>query len=225
MELKENERLDDLQLNGLYIIQNPNEYCFTSDAVLLANAVKMKKGQKVCDLGTGSGIIPILITAKNEGTTAVGIELQAYQVDMATRSVKCNGLEDKVRIIEGDIKEGRKLLGSGVFDVVVSNPPYWVVGTGDMKEYSGIASARFEVTITLEEIIKTASEIVKFGGKVYIINKADRLAEMICLMNKYKIEPKKITNIFRKENSPADTVIVEGVLGGKTGVKVYYQKA
>ncbi len=221
MELKENERLDDLQLNGLYIIQNPNEYCFTSDAVLLANAVKMKKGQKVCDLGTGSGIIPILITAKNSGTTAVGVELQEYQVDMATRSVLHNGMQDRVQIIHGDIRDGRKLLGSGVFDVVVSNPPYGILGTGDMKESSGIARSRYEITVNLEQIIRTASEIVKFGGKVYIINKAERLAEMICLMNKYRIEPKKITNVYRKENFPADTVIVEGVLGGKSGVKIY----
>lgn len=221
MELKENERLDDLQYNGLFIIQNAKEYCFTSDAVILANAVKMKKGQKVCDLGTGSGIIPILITAKNEGTTAVGIELQTCQVDMATRSIAYNNMQDKVQVIHGDIKNARKIFGSGVFDAVVSNPPYWEVGTGDMKVSSGIASSRFEVTITLEEIIKSASEIVKFGGKVYVINKAERLAEMICLMNKYKIEPKKITTVFRKDNAPADTVIVEGALGGKKGVKVY----
>lgn len=224
MELKANERLDDLQLNNLFIIQNPNEYCFTSDAVLLANAVKMRKGQKVCDLGTGSGIIPILITAKNEGTTAVGVELQEYQVDMATRSVEYNKMQNQVKIIHGDIRDGRKLLGSGVFDVVVSNPPYGIIGTGDMKVGDGIARSRYEITVNLEQIIRTASEIVKFGGKVYIINKAERLAEMICLMSKYKIEPKKITNIYRKDGFPADTVIVEGVLGGKIGVKVYSVK-
>lgn len=224
MELKNGERLDDLQLNGLYIIQNPNEYCFTSDAVLLANEVKVRKGAKVCDLGTGSGIIPILLAAKTELSSVTGVELQEYQVDMATRSVEYNHLEDRVNIVHGDIREGRKLLGSGVFDVVVSNPPYGILGTGDMKISEGVARSRYEITVTLEEIIKTAHEIVKFGGKVYIINKAERLAEMICLMSKYNLEPKKITNIYRKDG-PADTVIVEGLLGGKKGVKVYSIKA
>lgn len=224
MELKQGERLDDLQLNDLYIIQNPNEYCFTSDAVLLANEVKVRKGAKVCDLGTGSGIIPILLAAKTELGEVTGVELQDYQVDMATRSVAYNHLEDRVKILHGDIREGKKLLGSGVYDVVVSNPPYGILGTGDMKVSEGVARSRYEITVTLEEIIKTAREIVKFGGKVYIINKAERLAEMICLMSKYRIEPKKITNIYRKEGA-ADTVIVEGIAGGKKGVKVYSIKA
>ncbi len=224
MELKQGERLDDLQLNNLFIIQNPDEYCFTSDAVLLANSVKVRKGAKVCDLGTGSGIIPILLAAKTELSEVVGVELQEYQVDMATRSVEYNGLEDRVKILHGDIREGRKLLGSGVFDVVVSNPPYGVLGTGDRKTKEGVARSRYEITVTLEEVIKTAHEIVKFGGKVYIINKAERLAEMIYLMSLYKIEPKKITNIYRKGDT-ADTVIVEGISGGKKGVKVYGIKA
>ncbi len=220
MELKKDERLDDLQLNNLFIIQNPNEYCFTSDAVILANHVKVRKGERVCDLGTGSGIIPILLSAKTELSEVVGLELQEYQVDMATRSVEYNGLTERVKIVHGDIKEGKKIFGTGTFDVVVSNPPYGISGSGDMKKGEGIARSRYEITVTLEEVIKTASELVKFGGKVYIINKAERLGEMIYLMTSYKLEPKSVINVFRKGNI-ADTVIVEGVLGGKKGLKVY----
>ena len=220
MELRENERLDDLQFNNMYIIQDPDGYCFTSDAVLLANNATVKKGDKVCDLGTGSGIIPILITAKNDIHSAVGLELIDRQVDMATRSVELNGLSDKIKIVHGDIKEGDKLFGCGVFDLVVSNPPYGKLGTGDIKEDEWKARSRYEITITLEEVIQTASKIVKYGGRVCIINKSDRMAETVCLMAKYGVEPKKIINIFRKGNL-ADTVIVEGVRGGKMGVKVY----
>lgn len=224
MILKDNERLDDLQFNNMYIIQDPEGYCFTSDAVLLANHVTVKKGDKVCDLGTGSGIIPILMAAKTELSHAVGLELIDRQVDMATRSVEYNGLQDRVEIVHGDIKEADKIFGSGVFDLVVSNPPYGIVGTGDMKKDSWIARSRYEITVTLEEVIRTASKIVRYGGRVAIINKAERLAEMTCLMTKYGIEPKKLINIFRKGDM-ADTVIVEGSRGGKKGMKVYGIKA
>lgn len=224
MILKENERLDDLQFNNMYIIQDPDGYCFTSDAVILANHVTVKKGDKVCDLGTGSGIIPILMTAKTELSRAVGLELIARQVDMATRSVEYNGLQNRVEIVHGDIKEADKIFGSGVFDLVVSNPPYGIVGTGEMKKDSWIARSRYEITVTLEEVVRSASKIVRYGGRVAIINKAERLSEMTCLMVKYGIEPKKLINIFRKDDL-ADTVIVEGVRGGKKGMKVYGIKA
>lgn len=224
MILRENERLDDLQYNNMYIIQDPNGYCFTSDAVLLANNVTVKKGDKVCDLGTGSGIIPILMTAKTELSQAVGLELIERQVDMATRSVEYNKLQDRLKIVHGDIKEADKIFGVGVFDLVVSNPPYGIVGTGEMKQDSWIAQSRYEITVTLEEVIRSASKIVRYGGRVAIINKAERLSEMTCLMVKYGIEPKKLINVFRKGDM-ADTVIVEGVRGGKKGIKVYGIKA
>ena len=224
MILKDNERLDDLQYNGMFIIQDPDGYCFTSDAVLLANLVTVKKGDRVCDLGTGSGIIPILMTAKTELKKATGLELIDRQVDMATRSVEYNKLSDRVEIVHGDIKEADKIFGSGVFDLVVSNPPYGKLGSGEMKQDSWIASSRYEITVNLEEVIRSASKIVRYGGRVAIINKADRLSEMTCLMTKYGIEPKKLINIFRKGNL-ADTVIVEGVRGGKKGMKVYGIKA
>lgn len=220
MELKENERLDDLQLNNMYIIQDPNGYCFTSDAVLLANNTHIKKGERVCDLGTGSGIIPILLAVKTELNEVVGLELIERQVDMATRSVELNGLTDKVKIVHGDIKEGDKIFGCGSFDVVTSNPPYGKLGRGAIKEDEWKARSMYEVTITLEEVIKTASKLVKYGGRVNIIIKADRLSETLCLMTKYGVEPKKVINVFRKGNL-ADTVIVEGLRGGKQGMKVY----
>ncbi|MBQ2714067.1 MAG: methyltransferase [Clostridia bacterium] len=224
MEIRDNERLDDLQFNNMYIIQDPNGYCFTSDAVLLANNATVKKGDKVCDLGTGSGIIPILITAKNPISSAVGLELIDRQVDMATRSVALNKLEDKIKIVHGDIKEADKIFGCGVFDLVVSNPPYGKLGTGSIQEDEWVARSRYEITVNLSEVIHSASRIVKFGGRVCIINRADRLAETVCLMHENGIETKKIINVFRKGDI-ADTVIVEGTKGGRPGVKVYKIKA
>ena len=224
MKLRENERLDDLQLNNMYIIQDPNGYCFTSDAVLLANNVTVKRGESVCDLGTGSGIIPILLAAKTEASEIIGLELIDRQVDMATRSVEMNNLSGRVKIVHGDIKEGDKIFGCGCFDVIVSNPPYGKLGTGAMKEDEWKARSMYEITVNLEEVIKTASKLVRYGGRVSIINKADRLSEMTCLMTKYGLEPKKLINVFRKGDQ-ADTVILEGSRGGKPGMKVYGIKA
>jgi len=220
MELRENERLDDLELNGLKIIQNPDKYCFSSDAVLLANLVDVKNGDTVCDLGTGSGIIAILLAAKTGAKRIDGLELQPDMADMARRSAEYNNLGKRVKIIEGDICKAKEYLERESYDIVVSNPPYKRADSGEKNEDIGVAMCRHEITVTLNEIVRTGSQLLRFGGKLNVIVKTERLAETVCLMKEHKIETKRIYLIKPKAEKQPDTVIVTGVKGGKSGVIV-----
>lgn len=219
MILNNGERLDDLEYKGLKIIQREGLYHFTSDSVLLANIVKVRNGDRVLDMGTGSGIIAILIAAKNQ-VTVTGIDIQNVMVDMAMRSVEMNNLQHKVKILKQDIKSAPKELGYDSYDVVVSNPPYSKLNSGDMNAQDNISISRHEVMINLEQLIESAAKLVKFGGKFFLIHKAERLAEIIELMCRYNLTPKKLINILPKSNKAVDTVIVEGKKGAKHGMKI-----
>ena len=223
MELKEKERLDDLQYKGLKIIQHPDKYCFTSDAVVLANLVKVDAGDKVIDLGAGSGIIAILIAAKTKAKHVTGLELQPDMADMAERSVTYNNLSNKVKIVNGDIKDSVKLFGPEQFDIAVSNPPYARAGSGEQNKTSGIAISCHEVAITQKEIITAAGKLLKFGGALYIINKCDRMAEIIYDMKAAGLEAKEsyIVSGQRAVAVEPDTVVIVGKKGGKPGMKIY----
>ncbi|MDR3263924.1 MAG: methyltransferase [Clostridiales bacterium] len=216
--LKENERLDSLEYKNLGIIQSNALYRFTSDAVLLANSVKAGKKDRVCDLGTGSGIIAILIAAKR-GAHVTGVEIQPELADMARRSVAYNGMSDVVDIKNCRIQDAADTVGTG-FDAVVVNPPY-----GKKADAIGIvnaseALARTEQAVTLGEIAAAANKLLRFGGRFYIIVKTVRLAEIINLFSACKIEPKELTLIMPCIDKPPDTAIVAGVRGGKVGLKV-----
>lgn len=211
--LLDNERLDDLQYNGLQIIQNPDYYCFTSDAVLLANYAKYKG--RVCELGCGSGVISILAAAKNV-ITVKALEIQSCMADMARRSVLLNGMADRIEIVEGDIKNARSILGPEGFDTVLCNPPYMKERGGERNENPVSAIARHEVLIDLDGVCKSAAELLKYGGSFYMVHRADRLAEIICRLVAHGLEPKKITFYFAKRN--VDRIIIKSVKGGKPGV-------
>lgn len=215
--LRENERLDDLEYKGLKIIQNPDGYCFTSDSVLVANLAKVAKGDKVVDLGTGSGIIAILIAKKFQPSHVFGIEIQSRLADMAKRSVEYNNLVDIVSIIEKPMQGIAKEIGTG-FDVVVSNPPY--EKAVDKDNPGEIDICRTEIAVKCEEVIECASKLLRFGGQFYMINKARRLVDVICYMRKYSIEPKKIYFIQPKGTKDIDTFIVEGKKGGKPSLDI-----
>lgn len=221
MMLKAEERLDDLQVNGLKIIQNPKKYCFTSDAVLLANTVKAGAKHKVCDLCAGSGIIGILIASKQKAKEVVCIELQADMAEMAERSVKLNNLDDKVSVLNVSAQDAYKTLGLECFDIVVSNPPYGKVGVGETVKDEGKAICRNELKLTLAELVCAAARLTKFGGKFYMIHRADRLAEIIYELKEVSLEPKNITLIYPKSDKLPDTVIFECIKGGKAGVKLH----
>lgn len=217
--LKETERIDDLQLKGLKLIQDKNGFCFGVDAVLLANFAKVKKGANVADLGTGTGIIPILIAGKSEAKNIVGVEIQEDVYEMATRSVKLNSLEDRVKIINTDIKTVDKELEINNYHVVTSNPPY-MHADGIKNPNDKKAISRHEVKCNLEDVIKAASRLVMPRGKFFMIHRPTRLVDIITLGRKYRLEPKVIRFVHPKPKKAPNLVLVEFVKDGKPELKI-----
>lgn len=218
--LKENERLDDLEYDGLKIIQNPSLYCFTSDAVILANTVKASSRDIVCDLGTGSGIIATIIATKTSAKRVFGVEIQTEMAEMAARSVEYNGLSDKIEILNMPMQEAYKHIGKESCSVVVCNPPYQKAGAGEKQPDEKLAICRHEVKVTLEEIVESARNLLKYAGKFYIIHQAKRMAELIFLLEKNDLRVKKINMIQPKSTKNIDTVIVEATKFGKIGMVI-----
>jgi tRNA1Val (adenine37-N6)-methyltransferase len=212
--LKENEKIDDLQRCGLKIIQNPGKFCFGMDAVLLSGFMKVKRNEPAIDLGTGTGIIPILLTAKTEGISFTGLEIQKDMADMARRSVEMNGLLDKVKIVNGDIKEADKLFGKAAFGVVSCNPPYMAKGKGKANPEDAFSIARHEVLVTLEDVVRQASLLLRPLGRFYMVHRPLRLAEIFEMLNKYSLEPKRMKMVHPFIDSPANMVLIEAVKGG-----------
>lgn len=216
--IKETERLEDLQFNNLFIIQDTKGYRFTSDAVALANFVKVKSGGKLIDLCSGSGVIGILASAKNKVSKTVLVEIQECLSDMSRRSVEYNKLEN-IEVVNAPLQNISKTVGVGVYDTVVCNPPYKKSGTAKLlNENESIAIARHELTVTLEEIIKEASVLLKFGGEFYIINKEERLVDMMVLLRKYNLEPKVLKLL--PSTKGANVVMLKAKKGGKSGIEI-----
>jgi len=213
--MKENERLDDLQFNNLFIIQNKDEYLFTSDAVALANFVHVSNYGRVVDLCSGSGVIGILVNAKNKVKDVTLVEIQESLADMSQRSIQYNKLNNFI-VINKPLQNIHKEIGSNAFDVVVCNPPY-----GELKNKvnlkENIAIARHELKVTLEEIVCEASKLLKFGGDFYIVHQEDRLTDLIILFRKYNIEPKELKII---KNQKGNIIMIKGKKGGKGGLKI-----
>lgn len=212
--LKDGERIDDLQLKGLKVIQNPEWFCFGIDAVLLSDFSRVKRKDRVADLGTGTGIIPVLLHGKYEPREVVGVEIQEEVAEMAERTVKLNGLEDIIKIYRGDIKDCFKDIGADSFDVVTSNPPYKKGDTGILNPGDKKAISRHEVLISLEEIIYTASKLLKVGGRFYMIHRPERLKDIILGLDRNKFTPKKIRFIHPTVDKRPTMIMVEAVKGG-----------
>lgn len=220
IELKEYERIDDLHRNGYLLIQNTKMFCFGIDAVLLCGFAQVKKGENVIDLGTGTGVIPILLEAKTQGNHFTGIEIQSESVEMANRSVKLNGLEHKITIEQGDIKQAASIYGASVFDVVTSNPPYMNDG-GGLKNHSCCkAIARHELLCNLDDVIYNASKLLKTGGRFYMVHKPHRLADIIVTMRLHHLEPKRIRFVHSYEQKEPSLLLIEGSRNGKPMMKV-----
>ena len=220
VELKAGERIDELQRNGYQIIQNENGFCFGMDAVLLSGFAKVKRGENALDLGTGTGIIPILLEAKTEGRHFTGLEIQETSADMAQRSVCLNDLNEKVEIIRGDIKEATDLFGKASFDVVTSNPPYMTGQHGLVNPDMPKAVARHEILCTLEDVIGQASALLKENGRFYMVHRPFRLAEIMVTMSRYRLEPKRMKLVYPFVDKEPNMVLIEGLKGGRPRVTV-----
>ncbi len=217
--VKEYERVDDLQCRGLKLIQNPEGFCFGIDAVLLSNFCEIKKGWRVIDLGTGTGIIPILLSGKTDAKEILGVEIQQEVADMAIRSVKLNKIEDRVKIIHKDLKKILECTQAYSFDAVTSNPPYMNVGAGLINPESKKAISRHEVKCTLEDIIAISFKLLKDRGHFYMIHRPHRLVDIIYLCRKYKLEPKKIRFIHPNKNKKPNIFLIECVKYGNAELK------
>ena len=220
VELKERERVDDLQRNGYRIIQRTDGFCFGMDAVLLSGFAMVKKGERTLDLGTGTGIIPILLEAKTEGEHFSALEIQREVADMARRSVSLNGLEEKIQIVEGDIREASQIFGAASFDVVTSNPPYMNDAHGLKNPDLPKTIARHEVLCTLDDVAREASRVLKTGGRFYMVHRPHRLAEIITVLRGYKLEPKRMKMVHPFADRDANMVLIEAVKGGGVFLKM-----
>lgn len=214
------ERLDDLQIKGYKIIQSPGRFCFGMDAVLLSSYARVKKGERALDLGTGTGILPILLEAKNKGESYVGLEIQEASADMARRSICCNKLEHKIGIITGDIKEAAGIFGAASFEVVTVNPPYMIGEHGLKNENEALYIARHEVLCTLEDILRESAKVLKQKGRFYMVHRPFRLVEIFVRMCEYGIEPKRMRLVYPYADKEPNMVLIEGLRGGKPRLTV-----
>ena len=220
IKLKDGERLDELHRNGYQIIQNSSKFCFGMDAVLLSGFARVKLGERVLDLGTGTGIIPILLRGKTEGRDFTGLEIQEESADMARRSVAYNHLEESISIVTGDIKEAAALFGAASFDVVTSNPPYMTGNHGLVNPEQPKAIARHELLCTLEDVVSQSSRLLKPGGNFYMVHRPFRLTDIIVLLRQYKLEPKRMKMVHPFADREANMVLIEAVKGGGMMMKV-----
>lgn len=218
--LKENERIDDLQRNHYRIIQDPGRFCFGMDAVLLSGFAFAKEGDRVLDLGTGTGIIPILMEAKTDAAHLTGLEIQADSADMARRSVRLNHLEEKIEIITGDIKEAVSLFGAASFDVVTCNPPYMTEHHGLTNAGAPKAIARHELLCTLEDVISQAAKLLRPGGNFFMVHRPFRLVDIFVLLRSYHLEPKRIKMVHPFVDKEPNMVLIQANRGGKARITV-----
>ena len=220
IELKEGERLDELHRNGWQIIQNSHKFCFGMDAVLLSGFARVKTGERVLDLGTGTGIIPILLRGKTEGRDFTGLEIQEESADMARRSVAYNHLEESVSIVTGDIKEAAALFGAASVDAVTCNPPYMTGNHGLVNPKQSKAIARHEILCTLEDVVGQTAKVLRPGGRFYLVHRPFRLAEILTLLVRYKLEPKRMRLVYPFVDKEPNMVLIEALSGAKSRITV-----
>lgn len=209
--IKSNERIDDLQRFGLKIIQSPDQFRFSTDAVLISEFANVKSEDVCIDLGTGTGVIPLLVYARRQPKKIIGVEIVPEMVDMATRSVEMNNLLDKIQIVEGNIKNVFNMFKKGSFDVVISNPPYIKSGTGSVSFDNKLALAKHEVACSLEDVVYSASKLLKTKGRFYMVHKPKRLCDIICCMSSLNITPVRLRFVQSYEKSDPIMVMIEGV--------------
>lgn len=215
INLREFERIDDLQFKGLQIIQNTKKFCFGTDAVLLSHFAGIRKGDRVVDLGTGTGIVPILLAGREQEAQICGLEIQPDMAEMAKRSIKINSLESRVEILDADLKEAPEILGRGRYTLVVSNPPYKKAGSGICNPEDVKAIARHEILCTLEDVLISASKLLCVGGRFALVHRPERTMDILTGMRQYRLEPKRIRMVHPQLHKAPILVLIEAVLHGK----------
>ena len=220
VEIKEHERVDDLQRCGYKIIQNPEAFCFGMDAVLLSSFAKVFEKERAIDLGTGNGIIPILLRGKTAGRDFTGLEIQEESAEMAARSVRLNGLEDKIEIVTGDIKNAGELFGPASFDVITTNPPYMIGSHGLKGDNIEKTIARHEICCTLEDIAREGSRLLKNKGRFYMVHRPFRMVEIFGTLTKYRLEPKRIKLVYPFIDKEPNMILIEALKDGNSRVTV-----
>ena len=217
--VKQGERVDDLQ-NGYFVIQDPEKFCFGMDAVLLSGFARVKEGEKVLDMGTGTGIIPILLRAKTKGEHFTGLEIQEECAEMARRSVEYNGLGSKITIVQGGIKEAAEIFGAASFHVVTCNPPYMIGQHGLKNPHLPKAIARHEILCTLEDVVSRAAKVLGDRGRFYMVHRPFRLVEIMNILTKYKLEPKRMQLVYPFIDREPNMVLIEALKGGNSRITV-----
>ena len=219
IQLKQNERIDDVQIQGLKIIQDLEGFCFGMDAVLLSDFCDLKNNSDVVDLGTGTGIIPLLIWAKNSLNKVYGVEIQKKVAEMAKRTMKMNGLENNIIIKNIDLKQAPNILGINKFDVVTSNPPYMNYGGGIVNPEDKKAISRHEIKCNLEDVIKSAGRLLKHHGKFFMVHRPHRIVDIFCLLRQYKLEPKSVRFVHPQLHSKPNMLLIKSVKAAKPELK------
>ena len=217
--VKSGERVDDLQ-NGFFVIQDPKKFCFGMDAVLLSGFARVKKGETALDMGTGTGIIPILLSQRTEGNHFTGLEIQAECAEMADRSVRYNDLQDKIQIVQGDIREAAGIFGAASFHVVTCNPPYMIGQHGLTNPHLPKAIARHEILCNFDDIAQQASKVLKDKGRFYLVHRPFRLVELLATLTKYKLEPKRMQLVYPYIDKEPNMVLIEACKGGNSRITV-----
>ena len=220
IELLENERLDELHRNGYFIIQNPQKFCFGMDAVLLSGFAKVREGERALDLGTGTGIIPILLAGKTKAKEIVGLEIQEESADMAERSVAYNGLEHRISIVRGDIREADQRFDLASFDVITCNPPYMTGQHGLTNPDREKAIARHEILCTFADVAIMAERLLKPGGKLFLVHRPFRLAEIFVTLSAHHLEPKRMKLVYPFVDKEPNMVLIEALRGGRPRITV-----
>ncbi len=213
------ERIDDLG-NGYKIIQDTDGFCFGTDSVLLSDFATAKHNQNVVDLCTGNGIIPILLCAKTRVKHITGIEIQCKPFELAEKNRSLNNLEDRIDFINDDVNNALKYFQHNSIDVITCNPPYMVNGSGFTNDADTKTIARHEILINIDDIARISSKLLKFGGKIYIVHRCDRMVDVMCALRKYSIEPKRLRMVYPYADAAPNLFLVEGLYGGNASLKI-----